>query len=1118
MPKIRLESQLVKAGAGTGKTESLVREVYDLFKKYRKLEGRNPNLIVCTFTRKACQEMKERLFKKAIEVLAKNETLAITKEKSREEKQVFQKEKNNTLENPSFFLNYIQSPSLYISTIDGILNLFLKRYGNRFDLSPDFQLYHGQANERLFDSMTEEFIFKKNFSILRKIPYSFLKELFLFYFKCRLKYGEVSFYDEKNFEGFNQQKNMFLEMERLLKTGAKKQFDIAKIKQHFGTHKSLLKKLLNGNTDEMKKLFEEEESFKAEEFVPLFKEFDRAGKEFFLSFIEKKKNKSFLDMDDLLLFSLALLREKPKTAQDFSKEWDYWLIDEYQDTSWIQEQIISQITGFKNVFCVGDPAQSIYLFRDADPHVFKRREVSLGNKIRKLNTNYRSSASLIYFYNDFFPEDKGFMKIKPPENKQFHVNEPCVYFLTYEKSKNQNNKPQALQALGYYIQRLKTKGFSYSDIVVLSSKNDHLIEVADYLRGHNIPLMLYSSKNFAQKRLILDALFLLKFLINPYDDTNLKALLRTPYFYLSDQELADSSHDHFELCNNKEPISFWSFVKDYFSDRMFIKSLNLYLNVKNKQGLVKGFEKALMNSGFMDLSYFQDPTGSSESNLWKFLYLLNRDSSSPLKLFYSLMREADEEANDKEAPSCEDSESIKLMTIHKSKGLEFRNVIVMDFSIGNSLLRSGDKAKNSIIYDEVKQKMSFAVPIGGRDNLKIRSYGHKVYNKSKEEEKLLERERLFYVAMTRAKQNLAFFIPNFVPEQNSWLDRVDFFKKAFVSKNNCSLLEQKYNEKNKIKLWRLNEGHYKASHYSFCVKPSESIKSASQFINSESELQTFSFTDKLGQNKKNFFLKEGDYKAKNSILTGGKKYFETNCEWQVKSSKDFINDTIEIDEISYKDTEKYKDLKFVKKEQTNISDLKRKKVSDKEHKINSKKEFSLDEKKDNPFYLSKTKNILFKINLGNYLHFFLQKLSYQSFEQVIILIENSFLSQKDKEQIKQALIYIIQLKKPQMSLFVKTGFSEWPFKLQKRHILLQGRIDLWAWDSKEVHLFDYKSAVSQSLQAEKQLIFYSWVLEEFYHPKNIWMYEVYPFQGVIKKTLYSKFHRETVENWLIKNF
>ena len=126
------------------------------------------------------------------------------------------------------------------------------------------------------------------------------------------------------------------------------------------------------------------------------------------------------------------------------------------------------------------------------------------------------------------------------------------------------------------------------------------------------------------------------------------------------------------------------------------------------------------------------------------------------------------------------------------------------------------------------------------------------------------------------------------------------------------------------------------------------------------------------------------------------------------------------------------------------------------------------------------------------------------------------MSKEDQEQIKQALTYITQLKEPPMNLFLKTGFSEWPFKCQKQKVILQGRIDLWAWDSDEIHLFDYKSSASPSPQTKKQLIFYSWVLDEFYHPKKVWMYEVYPFQQIIKKRLYEHSHKEIFESWLKK--
>ena len=861
---------------------------------------------------------------------------------------------------------------------------------------------------------------------------------------------------------------------------------------------------------------------------PLFKEFNQAGEEFFLQFIEKKKDTSFLDIEDLLLFSLALLRENPETARAFSEEWDYWLIDEYQDTSWIQEQIIQRINDFKKVFCVGDPAQSIYLFRGADPYVFKRRERALDGKVKILEVNRRSSSSLVYFYNDFFPEDRGFMRFKPLEKNKTSSEKPAVFFFTYEKSGNRKYNPSALKALYHYIEKLKAEGAGYADIAVLSSKNNDLLEIASYLRNCNLPLMLYSSKNFAHKRLILDALFLLKFLINPYDDTNLKALLRTPYFRLSDQELADSSSEHFEVCKKKRQ-SFWSFVKEKFSDRVFVKFLISSLVDKQGRGLVKSFEKALMDSGLMELSYFQDPTGSSSANLWKLISLLNESGSQQaLELFYSLMAQEDEDENvGKEASSCEDSEFVELMTIHKSKGLEFKHVIVMDFSIADSALRSRDHAEDMIIFDETKGKMAFAVPIGGRDKKKAQSYAHKVYIKRQQKENLLEKDRLFYVAMTRAKQSLALFIPNTVPQKNSWLDRVCFFKEFSINQPSPLLLEEQYDEKDetKLKSWKLNEGFYKTDYYGFCIQSSESIsESRGIFFDFEVKeqkkekkdistaggkgLKTVSIpirsesfssyrrekTEKLKPDRyKSYYgnslsgkLEEGfatdqvdsdpvfgKNDCKTITLTGGLKYFKTDSKLKTRSSINFVEDTGE-----------------------------RK---------------TLPEKNGNSFSLSKAKNTLFKTHLGNHLHFFLQRLSYQSFDQVQFLVKSSFLTPKDQEQIQQALAYTAELKAPPLSLFLKTGFAEWPFKIQKDNILLQGQIDLWSWDDERIHLFDYKSSKSQSEKAKKQLIFYSWILDQMYHPKKIWMYEVYPFDKAVFKSFYNRSHKGLFEKWLQNN-
>ena len=1046
-----LKAQLVKAGAGTGKTKSLVEEVYKTFKDFSEVKGRKPKLMVCTFTKKATQELRERLFETAKVDLGRGGTE---------------------------FLNYIQSSSLYISTIDGILNKLLRQYGYKLNLSPDFNISYGKSNETLFDSLAEECVYGKYFFLLRKIPYPYLRELFLFYFNCCLKYGKVSFYDEKDFKNFEEQKQLFVAGKNSDTTDLTKNIDF------FKQNNSPLAQLKD--VEAIKELFKEEKSFEKEEFTSLFNEFHQAGNELFSKFMEKKKQKALLNIEDLLLFSLILLRQNPKTAQSFSREWDYWLVDEYQDTSWIQEQIIEQITKFKNVFCVGDPGQSIYSFRGADPQVFKRRENVLGKQTQELNTNYRSSSELIYFYNDFFPKEKDFIKFNPPKGQKINLDKPSVHFLTYEPV-GECYKQQVFKALYHYIKKLKTEGFGYNEIAILSSKTKYLAETASYLRSQGLPLMLYSSKNFVAKRKILDALFLLKFLINPYDDINVKALLRTPYFRLSDQELADSSCEHFKLSQNKNSLSFWSFVKEKFCSSLVIKSLSSYLLLKKEQGLVLSFERALLDSGFMDASYFQDPTGSSESNLWKFLSLLHKNNSFALELFYSLMEEGDGE-EEAEAPACENSQSIELMTIHKSKGLEFENVVILDFSIQNSILQLGDKAKDSMIFDEKRKKASFAVPIGGRNKKKVKSFGHKFHLKAQDQEKLLERDRLLYVAMTRARQSLAFFIPNSPPKKNSWLSRISFFDKF------PGLIEKNCDEKNKLLSWKLKEGDYKTNKYSFGVKSSEGIcRSSEEFMASkiflckrsrlkkESDVLVPDFI-KRQKSSKNISEEDGPleknvpslYKGQ-PVITAKDLHFSPVSEIQFKSSKDFV----EYGRAG---------------EQKKIAEV------------------GAGQKTKTVFSLTQAKNTLFKAHLGMQLHLFLQQLSFFSFKEIQTLIANSLLSEENKKQVEGALLYILELKNPDMRLFLKTGFPEWSFKFKRRNVILQGQIDLWIKDQDGIHLFDYKSSFGP--QVKKQLIFYSWVLNEFYKPENIFMYEVYPFQKTIKKSLYSLEDEQLLKTWL----
>ena len=1139
---------LIKAGAGTGKTKSLVDKVYSLFadEAFRAHKNHPPRLIVCTFTKKAAQELKDRLLNKAIIVFKQKED---KKEAHRKQKnQIPDKQDFLSPHYPLSFLNYVQSSALRISTIDGILSFFLKRYGRYGGLSPDFKISQTKSAEDLFDSLAKEFIFEKNLSLLKKLPYPYVKKLLLFYFENCLKHKSFSFYNLNDFTEFNKKRDLFLKEQDPYK---KLTPDLILQNWFFSLKQVFLKKQTSTNSQEffneqivfsqasdftnIKNIFKEEKHFNQNLFLPLFKELDLAGKNLFPNFIKEKKKTAILDFNDLLLLSLSLLTEQPKIANNFNKEWDYWLIDEYQDTSWIQEQVIDKITNFKNVFCVGDRGQSIYNFRFADPELFKKRETALGDKTQTLDVNYRSQASLIYFYNDFFKNSKeDFITFKPPKNAQIDKNKPCAHFIVYKSLKKDNSKQQAFKALQTAIYKLKQQGVAFSDIAILSSRNEDLELTASYLRGQGIPVLLSSAKSFSKKQMILDSLFLLKFLINPFEDENLKALLRTPYFYLSDQKLVDSCLEYKDKQKQESdtksfvegfyPESYWQFIKQRFKDEKVILLLNSFLNLKHKKGLVKAFEEALSDCGLIDLSYLYDPTGAVESGLWKLLSLLNQGEFLALELFYSLTKKEKEGEDNQstEPPSSGENQAVKLMTIHSSKGLEFSHVIVLDFSIAKSPPAGADQSRE-MIYDDFKQKVAFAIPEQGRDSKKIKSYGHLIVNKMRRKKILEEKHRLYYVALTRAKHTVTLFIPEDLPIKNSWLISQNFlydfnFSGKVIAKKICNL------KTGKLESIDFNFGFYKTNFYTVCVE------SAEQLINHKPEVKPKSLAKDLI--KKEALLHKKDELKEEFLKNKGLDQSELLEDLEDLAQGEFFKETVDkktiekqLLELSSTDFINDCSKSLFKEQNLNSSktpaDSSKASVNSSQAPADSSQapvdssQASADISKTPVFNFYKAKNILLKKNLGTHLHLYLQKLSTQNLQSLLPLVKKAFLPPEKIKLLIEALNYINQLKQPDMSYFLKKGFSEWPFKIQHHHLLLQGSIDLWGWDKGAIYVFDYKSSLTYSEQTTKQLIFYSWVLNTIYKPQKIYFQALYPFQKTVSEVkLYNSSHQDLIDKWL----
>ena len=221
-----------------------------------------------------------------------------------------------------------------------------------------------------------------------------------------------------------------------------------------------------------------------------------------------------MDFDDLLINTLVLMRTFPEVRERIQTQFQYILVDEYQDTNYIQFLLVKMLAEPQNNICVvGDDAQSIYSFRGADiRNILNFRQQYPDAKLFKLERNYRSTQTIVNAANSLI-------------HKNVHQIEKTVY------SEKEQGQPLHLQpymddrteALGVAtaIQRQKHKG--YDSFAVLYRTNAQSRVIENELRKLNIPYRIYGGTSFYQRKEIKDALGYLRLAVNPRDN---EALLR----------------------------------------------------------------------------------------------------------------------------------------------------------------------------------------------------------------------------------------------------------------------------------------------------------------------------------------------------------------------------------------------------------------------------------------------------------------------------------------------------------------------------------------------------------------------------------------------------------------
>ena len=531
------DSLVVRAGAGAGKTTELVQRVLAIAKKFHQEKGRFPRLVVTTFTRKATQELRERLMQKALSL------------------------------NDQDLVDYVQKQSLlHISTIHGVLSLFLSHYGSHIGLNPRFSFIDEGQESRIFKKAIREILNDPEAvpaleDLLAQTTLAKLISAFKAYVEHRVAQDEplhaadwsdfeqaASVLDEKWFikaehllqyladnetsEGWKNYQQLLQGAVSLVKKRGEfraqgfqmyEQRESPRFKKGTDEDISLLRKEIQNYSKEM---HEEWIHSKAawDLHAKVSDDFVQVGEKIFSQILKRKLKSAAMTMQDLEIFSLRLLRLFPETGKSFASEWDYWFIDEYQDTSPRQVFLLKHLVDDKPSFVVGDPQQSIYLFRGARSEVFIDKEklntAQGGQSLEKMQ-NYRSRPELLKFFNHFFLHLSSQFKAMIPSESKSRVdlqNEPAAVFIhtppqPEEKALRVSENPMMDENANFehqaVIQRcldLLKQGVAPEQICVLSRTNAELDRLAILAAQYSIPVQVHASAKFFSRREVQDAL------------------------------------------------------------------------------------------------------------------------------------------------------------------------------------------------------------------------------------------------------------------------------------------------------------------------------------------------------------------------------------------------------------------------------------------------------------------------------------------------------------------------------------------------------------------------------------------------------------------------------------
>ena len=807
------------ASAGTGKTYQVTKYYINKVIK-NKTDPRD--ILLITFTDNAATELKTRI------ISSINCDLL----------------KQNNLNNDDIHRTQALIDSALITTIHGFCTTILKENAIEAGLSPAFTIINEEKQEELLnniahtqlinclknDVLFKEFCIGKNINTKSKFGNSIQQNAisiikrsgsFGFYLENADKLLEPAI-EPKGISAFHEIIESLNELPKLTTIRKEIKIQLEELLNRANTTHKLIRLIESENfkpdkssrgpiTHLVDLINECKQRIEYIENRPLVLAFTKYVIEVYKEYNEFKFRNDILDFDDLQIRALALINKKPECA--IFKE---IIIDEVQDTSYLQANIILKIWNKKNnlIIC-GDHKQSIYSWRGADPSVMPKLEKEIREhegKIEQLQTSWRSKSAIIETINEIFdPIFTNYKNESLKNNELFkEVDEnygiECLIPDSEKENKSINKKQKVVKEMEALAKRInllvhgssewkpkfryqdgfkktnENNNYQYKDVLILLRTTKNLSILEESLRNQMVPyVMEIKGSGLFNTTPARDMSLLLNTLCDPKDTISLIGLLRSPFVGISDQKIVEKLLP-LKIKTTQEILNKFPEVSNLIAQSRLEMSTNLTSDIIRNWIKLSGYDAVLSNS---------TKSNKQNANLRKLIDWIREHERGPQNSTASIARVMKKYIiNPPKIPEAivtdPEQNSVRIMTVHTAKGLTERVVCIPELS-------SGIKADSDFAQISLNNKNpQLSISVKKLDSSKLESPNFNQIREKVKDVQQIESNNLFYVAMTRARDLviLSSSIDN-NPKSNSWYSHVECFL-------NNSIMIRKFSSLNEI--------------------------------------------------------------------------------------------------------------------------------------------------------------------------------------------------------------------------------------------------------------------------------------------------------------------------------